>query len=529
MPQPPSPSAVRPSAETGPRQALRRAEAIRRMPPMLFSRRALAVLAGVLLSACATVPPSTIDPKTSLKLAPALASAPAENSVAAAVPAEPAAIVPAAPPPPATAAGTSPAPLVAETLRDDLPRLPTIDLTERTDDLWVRVRNGFGMPDLDGPLVADRQAWYLNRPEMLQRMFQRSRRYLYHIVSELEKRGMPTELALLPMVESAYNPMAYSRSRALGIWQFIPSTGKNYKLDQDWWRDDRRDVVASTAAALDYLKNIYEMHGDWHLALASYNWGEHAVARAIAKNQAKGLPTDYQSLTMPGETRYYVPKLQALKNILAQPEVFGIRIDPIPNSPYFATVDIPGDIDIALAAKLADVPLDEFIALNPAHHRPLIRSGEDSQLLLPADKIKTFLRNLERHEAQDKPLATWRTYQLKKGDRLDRVAARFGLTVARLKQLNGLGTRTKARVGLNLLVPGTGAQIPDQLAEHLPSQPPEPVKIAGNGKNSGSGKSSSGSGKNARKSSAEHSRNKSGGSGRNKTKSAGKPAKGKRR
>ncbi|MFN3885046.1 MAG: transglycosylase SLT domain-containing protein, partial [Rhodocyclaceae bacterium] len=249
---------------------------------------------------------------------------------------------------------------------------PLLDLTVPPNDLWQRIRRGFGMPDLHDPLVAEWQSWYLNRPGMLRRIFERGRRYLYHIVEELEKRGMPTEIALLPMVESAFDPRAVSRARAMGIWQFIPSTGKNFNLDQNWWVDERRDIIASTDAALAYLQKIYEMHGDWHLALASYNWGEGAVARAIAKNQAKGLPTDYASLTMPAETRNYVPKLQALKNIIAQPELFGIYLPPIPNRPYFETVKKPERIDVALAAKLAGISVEEFVALNPAYHRPVI-------------------------------------------------------------------------------------------------------------------------------------------------------------
>ncbi len=368
------------------------------------------------------------------------------------------------------------------------PPAPAIDLTTAPDNLWQRIRNGFGMPDLDSPLVADRQAWYLNRPDLLQRTLARGRKYLHHIVDELERRGMPTELALLPMVESSFNPMAASPARALGMWQFIPSTGKNYALEQNWWRDERRDVIASTSAALDYLQNIYEMHGDWHLALASYNWGEGAVARAIAKNSARGLPTDYASLTMPSETRYYVPKLQALKNIIAQPDVFGFRLDDLPNRPYFGTVALPGDMDVTLAAKLAEMPVDEFIALNPAYHRPLIKGAQDTQLVVPADKVETFLRNLARHEAQSKPLANWRTHVLAKGEKLERVAGRYGLALAQLKQLNGIGPRSKTHPGLNLLVPGPGAQLPEQLAAHLPKIPVEPAR-AKPGKAAKSGKS----------------------------------------
>jgi membrane-bound lytic murein transglycosylase D len=383
--------------------------------------------------------------------------------------AEPREAVTASPPP----ASVDAAPQV---IPGGTPPPPTIDLTTVPDNLWQRIRNGFGMPDLESPLVADRQAWYLNRPDMLQRMLARGRKYLHHIVDELERRGMPTELALLPMVESSFNPMAASPAQALGMWQFIPSTGKNYALEQNWWRDERRDVIASTSAALDYLHNIYEMHGDWHLALASYNWGEGAVARAIAKNRALGLPTDYANLTLPSETRYYVPKLQALKNIIAQPDLFGFRLDEVPNRPYFGTVALPGDMDVALAARLAEMPVEEFIALNPAYHRPLIKGNQDTQLVVPADKVEPFLKNLARHEAQAKPLANWRTHVLAKGEKLERVAARYGLGLAYLKQLNGIGAKSKMHAGLNLLVPGPGAQLPEQLAAHLPKLPVEPAK-----------------------------------------------------
>jgi len=359
-------------------------------------------------------------------------------------------------------------PLPSEEIRDELPSMPTIDLTTPADDVWQRMRNGFSMPDLDSPLVANRQAWYLNRPDLLERVFERSRRYLYHIVVELEKRGMPTELALLPVVESSFNPTANSSARALGMWQFIPSTGKQYKLQQNAWFDQRRDVVASTNAALDYLQRIYERHGDWHLALASYNWGEGSVGKAISKNIAKGLPTDYLHLTMPDETRYYVPKLQAIKNIIAQPELFGIRLDPIPNQPYFSSVERRGNMDVALAARLAEIPIDEFIALNPAYSRPVMPSASKNPLALPTDKVQTYLNNLQRHEAQDKPLSSWLTHTLKKGERIDAVAIRYGVNPIRLKQMNGINPRTRLAPGFTLLVPGKGAAGYDALASKLP-------------------------------------------------------------
>jgi membrane-bound lytic murein transglycosylase D len=366
-------------------------------------------------------------------------------------------------------------------VEDDLPTIPFVDLTVPPDDLWQRVRNGFAMQNLGGTLVTQRQAWYLNNPETLRRTLERSRRYLYHIVVELEKRGMPTEIALLPFVESSFNPLAYSPARAHGMWQFIPSTGKNYNLQQNWWLDQRRDIVASTNAALDYLQYIYDMHGDWHLALASYNWGEGAVGRAVAKNQRLGLPTDYASLKMPDETRYYVPALQALKNLIAEPQLFGLKLDPIPNLPFFGLVERDGPMDVALAARLAEIPVAEFVSLNPAYSRPQMPAVGNSFLLLPAEKVDTFRNNLLLHEAQDKPLSAWKIYALKKGEKLDAVAKRYQISGGQLRQLNGITKKTRIVPGMNLLVPG-----PDAVISHMelnmklpqtPAAPPKAMKV----------------------------------------------------
>jgi membrane-bound lytic murein transglycosylase D len=382
------------------------------------------------------------------------------------------------PPPASNAEPAQPVSSAAQELPDSsLSPPPLIDLTVSPDNLWQRIRNNFAMPDLNSPLVASRQAWYLNHPGYLNVVVARSSKYLYYIVEELEQRGMPAELALLPIVESAFNPMAVSRARALGMWQFIPSTGKNFNLKQSFWRDERRDVIASTQAALDYLQSIYEMHGDWQLALASYNWGEYAVARAIAKNQAKGQPIDYESLKMPRETQYYVPSLQALKNIIAQPEAFGLDLPPLPNHPYFDTIPLSDDMDVAVAAKLAEMPVDEFIALNPAYHRPVIRGDSTTQLVLPADKVQTFQGNLQLYKTEDKQLIHWRTYTLKKGESLDKVAARHGISLIKLKQLNSISPKTKVNPGFSLLVPEPGAQITDQLAASLPKIPAEGRKV----------------------------------------------------
>ena len=333
----------------------------------------------------------------------------------------------------------------------ELPFNPAIDLTVPAPDLWTRIRNGFALPNLDNDLVHEQEDWYANRPDYVKRMVTRSQRYLYYIVEEIEKRGLPSEIALLPMIESAYNPTAYSRSHASGIWQFIPSTGKHYGLQQDFWQDERRDVQAATQAALDYLEKLYDQFGSWDLALAAYNWGEGAVARAIAKNDAKGLPTDYQSLTMPRETRYYVPKLQAVKNIIAAPAKFGLQLAVIANQPYFTSVQVPNNIDVKLAARLAEMPLDEFLSLNPAHNRPVIRADGGGTLLLPTEKAGVFAANLENH---DKPLVSWQTYTMKRGETIERVAAKFGTSAAYLREVNGFSTNRRMRIThATLLVP----------------------------------------------------------------------------
>ena len=281
-----------------------------------------------------------------------------------------------------------------------------LDLDDRTArvDLWDRVRRGFAMPDLDSDLVRERERWYASRPDYVARMTERGGRYLFYIVEELDKRGMPTELALLPFIESAYNPQAMSVARASGMWQFIPSTGRDFELKQNIFRDDRRDVLASTRAALDYLQKLYGMFGDWHLALAAYNWGEGSVQRAIAKNQRAGLPTDYLSLRMPAETQGYVPKLQAVKNIIARPESFGLKLPELMNHPYFLSVPIEHDIDVGLAIQLAGIPIEEFQSLNPQMNRPVILAAGTPQMLLPYDNANRFVRDLPLHRG---PLATW--------------------------------------------------------------------------------------------------------------------------
>ncbi len=269
-------------------------------------------------------------------------------------------------------------------------------------DVWERVRAGYALPKLDGPLVAQWQTWYLDHPQVLKALFERSRRYIYYVVEEAEKRKLPSELALLPMVESGYDPKALSSAQASGLWQFIPSTGKARDLKQGLLMDARRDIVASTAAALDYLQSLQLRFGDWLLALAAYNCGEACVAGAVERNKSRGLPSSYRVLALPEETRNYLPKLQALKNILSTPGAFNIQIEPVPNKPYFTTIASERYIDVDIAARLAEMPLDEFVALNPGFKLNLISKSPRTQIVLPVDKVETFLSNLDNYKEPTK-------------------------------------------------------------------------------------------------------------------------------
>jgi len=334
-------------------------------------------------------------------------------------------------------------------------------------DLWDRIRRGYAMPDLDNELVHDREQWYTTRPDYIFRMTERSKKYLFHIVEELEMRNMPTELALLPFVESAFNPQAVSGAKAAGMWQFMPATGKSFELKQNAFRDDRRDVLASTRAALDYLQKLYGMFGDWHLALAAYNWGEGSVTRSIAKNQRAGLAAGYTDLNMPMETRFYVPKLQAIKNIVSQPNAFNSKLPLIENHPYFQTVTINRDIDVALAAKLAEVPLEDFKALNPSINRPVIMAAGTPQVLLPWDNAEVFQGNLESYGGGR--LASWTVWVAPTTMRTADAAKRVGMSEADFRSVNAIPPRVMIKAGSSLLVPrsnGMNQDVASTLADN---------------------------------------------------------------
>ena len=330
---------------------------------------------------------------------------------------------------------------------------------EPPKELWDRIRRGFSMPDLQGEMVTDREQWYASRPEYIQRMTGRSSKYLFHIVEELERRQMPTELALLPFIESAFNPQAVSSAKAAGMWQFMPATGKDFALKQNVFRDDRRDVLASTRAALDYLQKLHRMFGDWHLALAAYNWGEGSVGRAIAKNQKLGLGTSYSELSMPAETRQYVPKLQAVKNIVANPQAYGAELPLIENHPYFQQVQITRDIDVVLAARLADVKLEDFKALNPSAHRPVILAAGTPQILLPWDNATVFQRNFDAHGKGQ--YASWTAWTAPSTMNPTEAARRTGMAESDLRSINNIPPRMLIKAGSTLLVPRSGTSAVD--------------------------------------------------------------------
>lgn len=336
---------------------------------------------------------------------------------------------------------------------------------EAPNDLWDRMRRGFDMPDLDTPLVRQQEQWYSGRPDYIDRMVLRGSRYLFHIVEEIERREMPLELALLPIVESAFNPQAVSHARAAGMWQFMPATGRDFDLTQNAFRDDRRDVLASTRAALDYLQRLHNMFGDWHLALAAYNWGSGNVQRAIRNNRQAGRPTGYTDLRMPRETREYVPKLQAVKNIVFDPDRFGVNLPKVGNHPYFDTVDIDRDMDVALIARLANIDEAHFRQLNPSHNKPVIMAAGTPTILLPWDNALLFMDRLKTHQG---PTATWTAWRVPQNMSVANAARQHGMTEAQLREVNRIPPRMALRAGSTILVPRQGRldrDVPSVLAD----------------------------------------------------------------
>ena len=421
------------------------------------------------LAGCASLPALTAQPSAALAAPPVTASAPSTAS-AAPDPLPSPASAPLVPVAAAAAEAVAPArvlqriepPPTAELLPVPAPVVPV----QAPRDLWERIGRGFAMPDLQDERVAQWERWYASRPDHLQRMVDRGSKYLFHIVEELERRGLPQELALLPFIESAFNPQAVSRAKAAGMWQFMPATGRHFDLKQNAFRDDRRDVLASTRAALDYLERLHRMFGDWHLALAAYNWGEGNVQRAIKRNQAAGLPTGYLDLRMPDETRHYVPKLQALKNLVRAPDAYRVQLPVVGNHPFFDSVRIDRDIDVALIARLAGVSEADFRTLNPAHHKPVIMAAGTPEILLPWDHAVQFAERLKEWRG---PTASWTAWRVPRDMTVAQAARELNWSEAELRQTNRIPPRMRLKAGSTILVPREGRldrDVPEQLADH---------------------------------------------------------------
>ncbi|MFN7692453.1 MAG: transglycosylase SLT domain-containing protein [Burkholderiales bacterium] len=418
------------------------------------------IAASLLLAGCASLeqgPPEVNSSSrywgqtaNSLVVDPQAPTAPKETVTLVSVP-----IDVADPPPPKA--------LVQDDLRPDQPSVD-FQAPEAKVDLWSRVRADLKLPDLTGSRVQKWEQYYAKRPEYVSRMTARGGRYLFHIVEEVQKRGLPMELALLPFIESAFNPEAMSHARASGMWQFMSATGKDFDLKQNLFRDDRRDVLASTRAALDYLAQLGRRYdGDWQLALAAYNWGMGNVDRAVKRAKAQGLEGRYEQLRMPAETADYVPKLQAIENLVQRPQDFNVILPLLDNHPYFLTVQIERDIDVDLAAELAGLTPEVFRQFNPQMNKPVVLAAATPQLLLPYDNAARFVRELAEYRG---PLASWTAWQLSKTMKPADAAKQVGMSEAKLREVNRISGRMLIKAGSTLLVPRTAKHEHD-VSEHL--------------------------------------------------------------
>jgi membrane-bound lytic murein transglycosylase D len=332
---------------------------------------------------------------------------------------------------------------------------------EDYDDLFDRMRAGFAFQEVQEPAIDVQLAWFEHNQDYMERVFQRGQRYLYHIITEVEARGMPLEFALLPVVESAYEPFAYSSGRAAGLWQFIPGTGVRFGLKRDWWYDGRRDVIESTRAALDYLQALHDQFdGDWLLAIAAYNVGENNVQRELDFNRAHGKPADFWHLRLPAETRAYVPKLLALKRLMAEPERYGLEFAPIPNEPYFAVIDTGSQIDLNIAAKLAGTSYDELIALNPGYNRWATDPDGPHRMLVPIDNADAFDAALKTLGPDDR--VPYVSHEVKRNETLATIAKQYGVSSVVIAKINDI-QGGKVTSGESLKIP----QVSDQLSEKV--------------------------------------------------------------
>ena len=341
------------------------------------------------------------------------------------------------------------------------PTLPSQYLVALPPDLFVRLRSGFKLEDTDEAVVDRELNWYANHPDYLERVWGRAEHYLHFIVEQLKERSMPLELALLPVVESAFEPYAYSHARASGLWQFIPDTGSNYGLKQDWWYDGRRDVVASTRAALDYLQSLHDtFDGDWLLAIAAYNCGAGNVRRAVSHNQRQGRPIDFWHLKLPTETRSYVPKLLAMRRIVANPAAYGLEFSQIDDAPYFRQVATGGQIDLQVAAELSGLTRDEIYELNPAFHRWATDPTGPYSLLVPMDAVEGLEQTLLSLTPEQRLRVA--RYEVKRGDTIASIATQYATSAETLRHLNNMESNEKPVIGNDLLVPSAAIALPEK-------------------------------------------------------------------
>tara|TARA_R110002050_G_scaffold268113_1_gene410094 strand:+ start:147910 stop:149553 length:1644 start_codon:yes stop_codon:yes gene_type:complete len=336
-------------------------------------------------------------------------------------------------------------------------------------DLWQRIRNGYGIEVNTLNSETQKQLdWFSSRPEYINQVADRAKPYLYYIVGELEKRNMPLELAFLPVIESSYQPLAHSSSNASGLWQFIPGTGKVFGLDQNWWYDGRRDIIQSTDAALDYLQKLHGDFGDWQLALAAYNGGEGTVGRAIKRNQENGMPTDFWSLDLPKETTNYVPKFMAIAHLLNEPADYNLTLNTIEDSPFFTVVDTGSQIDLTLAARLADISTDEIYQLNPGFNRSATAPQGPHRLVLPLDKAEIFQQGLD--ELADNSRTHWSKHTVTSGESLQSISKKYKTTVKAIKKANGIKTNV-IRLGSNLLIPILSSDVSPSVMASIEQSP----------------------------------------------------------
>ena len=326
-------------------------------------------------------------------------------------------------------------------------------------DVFDRIRAGFKLEDIESRQIDQQLAYFANNPQYLERVFGRASLYMHHIVEEIESRGMPLELALLPVIESAFEPYARSWATANGLWQFMPGTGERFNLKQDWWYDGRRDVIASTKAALDYLQYMHdEFFDDWLLAVAAYNCGEFRVQREVNKNRALGKPVDFFSLRLPSETRAYVPKLMAMRRLVANPEAYGISFSPIPNEPYFVKVETGGQLDLSLAAELAGITIEEVYELNPGFHRWATDPAGPHFLLLPRDTAEAFKRNLDLLSPDERVRVS--IHKVKSGESVASIAKKYKTHPIVVRDMNQLDNNAPLVVGTELRVPTAVVNLP---------------------------------------------------------------------